>query len=46
VEELYAAYREAGLTEARFLSDDFYRIKTIQRRQRAGELDADLRSRG
>lgn len=42
-EELYQAYRAMNLTEEQFLSDPYYRIKTIRARQRAGTLDEDLR---
>jgi nucleoside-diphosphate-sugar epimerase len=45
VEELYAAYRAAGLTRAQFEGDRYLRIKHIQRLEADGQLDAELRWR-
>jgi nucleoside-diphosphate-sugar epimerase len=41
--QLYEAYRDMALTEEQFMSDSFYRIKTIIARRNAGSLDANLR---
>lgn len=43
VEELYDAYRRAGLTKDDFLSTKYLRIGTILDHQSAGRLDPDLR---
>jgi nucleoside-diphosphate-sugar epimerase len=43
VEELYAAYRDAGLTKEEFLGPRYYRLKTIQGLMSRGVLDTELR---
>lgn len=43
IEELYAAYRDAGLTEQQFLGPRYYRLKTIKGLLERGALDSDLR---
>jgi nucleoside-diphosphate-sugar epimerase len=43
VEELYEAYKRAGLTEQVFLSSRYLRIKHVKELQEAGKLDASLR---
>lgn len=43
VEELYAAYRDHGLTEQEFLSSRYLRIRTILDHRESGRLDEDLR---
>lgn len=43
VEELYAAYHDAGLTADQFQSYRYLRLKQIKRLQEAGRLDEDLR---
>jgi nucleoside-diphosphate-sugar epimerase len=45
VVELYEAYRRAGLTSETFLGPRFYRLRTVQKLQEAGLLDAGLRRR-
>jgi nucleoside-diphosphate-sugar epimerase len=45
VEELYHAYREAGLTSEQFLGHRYLRLKQIKRLQDANRLDEDLRWR-
>jgi nucleoside-diphosphate-sugar epimerase len=42
-EELYAAYRAAGLTRDDLERGRYFRINNIQRLQKAGKLDASLR---
>ena len=42
IEELYAAYRDHGLTEEEFLSSRYLRIKTICDHQDAGRMDEKL----
>jgi nucleoside-diphosphate-sugar epimerase len=42
-QELYDAYREAGLTEEQFLGARYIRLKRIQELQGEGRLDAALR---
>jgi nucleoside-diphosphate-sugar epimerase len=46
VEELYAAFTSAGLTAEDWDGPRYYRLPTVQRRQEAGELDAQLRRVG
>ncbi len=43
IRELREAFARHGLTESEFLGDRYFRIKQIQRLQRGGRLDADLR---
>jgi nucleoside-diphosphate-sugar epimerase len=43
VEELYAAYKAHGMTEAEFLGPRYYRLKVIRGRLERGELDQNLR---
>ena len=43
IEELYAAYKEHGMTEAEFLGPRYYRLKVIRGRIESGELDKNLR---
>lgn len=43
IEQLYETYARHGLTEDEFLGPRYYRIRTVQDRQVAGTLDADLR---
>ncbi len=43
VEQLYAAYRDAGLTREEFQGHRYLRLKQINRLQSAGRLDSDLR---
>jgi nucleoside-diphosphate-sugar epimerase len=43
IEELYAAYKGHGMTEAEFLGPRYYRLKVIRGRIERGELDKDLR---
>jgi nucleoside-diphosphate-sugar epimerase len=43
IEELYAAYKAHGMTEAEFLGPRYYRLKTIRGRLERGELDNNLR---
>jgi nucleoside-diphosphate-sugar epimerase len=43
IEELYAAYREHGMTQAEFLGPRYYRLKVIRGRIERGELDHNLR---
>lgn len=43
VEELYAAYREAGLTAEQFQGNRYLRLKQIKKLQDEGRLDDDLR---
>jgi nucleoside-diphosphate-sugar epimerase len=45
IEELYAAYRRAGLTEETFLGSRYYRLRTVRALQERGLLDGKLRSR-
>lgn len=45
VEQLYAAFREAGLTSDDFLGGRYLRIRQIQKLQGEGRIDADLRWR-
>lgn len=43
VEELYRAFRDAGLTSAQFTGHSYLRLKQIKKLQDEGRLDADLR---
>jgi nucleoside-diphosphate-sugar epimerase len=43
VEELYAAYRAAGLTANEFQGNKYLRLKQIKKLQDEGRLDGDLR---
>ncbi|HEX7841029.1 MAG TPA: SDR family oxidoreductase [Kofleriaceae bacterium] len=43
IEELYAAYKEHGMTQPEFLGPRYYRIKMIRSRLDRGELDRNLR---
>src|SRR5262249_27221256 len=43
VEELYAAFKEYGLTSEEFLGTRYLRLKQIKRLQAEGRLDATLR---
>jgi len=43
IEELYAAYKRAGLTSEVFLGPRYYRLRTVRERQQRGELDTKLR---
>ena len=43
IEELYAAYKAHGMTEAEFLGPRYYRLKVIRGRLERGELDNNLR---
>jgi nucleoside-diphosphate-sugar epimerase len=43
IEELYAAYKAHGMTEAEFLGPRYYRLKVIRGRLERGELGPDLR---
>jgi nucleoside-diphosphate-sugar epimerase len=43
IEELYAAYKAHGMTEAEFLGPRYYRLKVIRGRIERGELDTNLR---
>ena len=43
IEELYAAYKEHGMTQDEFLGPRYYRLKVIRGRIERGELDKDLR---
>jgi len=43
VEQLYAAYRAAGMTAEQFQGYRYLRLKQINRLQNAGRLDSDLR---
>lgn len=43
VEELYAAYRDAGLTAEQFHGNRYMRLKQIKKLQDEGRLDDDLR---
>jgi nucleoside-diphosphate-sugar epimerase len=45
IEELYAAYKEHGMTQAEFLGPRYYRLKVIRGRLERGELDNELRWR-
>jgi len=45
VEELYAAYSAAGLTEGEWKSSRYYRLPTVQNLQARGDLDENLRWR-
>ncbi len=45
IEELYAAYTGAGLTEEEFLGPRYYRLKTLQGLLDKGRLDDSLRWR-
>jgi len=44
IEQLYAAYRDGGMTDAGFRGPSYFRLRTIQRLIDAGELDGDLRA--
>ena len=43
VEELYAAYRDVGLTSEQFQGHRYLRLKQIKKLQDEGRLDDDLR---
>jgi len=43
IEELYAAYRDAGLTKDEFMGPRYYRLKTVQGLMARGILDDELR---
>jgi nucleoside-diphosphate-sugar epimerase len=43
IEELYAAYKEHGMTQAEFLGPRYYRLKVIRGRLERGEIDKNLR---
>ncbi|MGE3325826.1 MAG: NAD-dependent epimerase/dehydratase family protein [Acidimicrobiia bacterium] len=43
IEEIYVAYRDAGLTEAVWTGPRYYRLPTVKGLQERGLLDADLR---
>ena len=43
IEELYAAYMAAGLTEDEFLGPRYYRLKTVQGLLDRGSIDSTLR---
>jgi len=43
VEELYAAYRNAGLTKEEFLGPRYYRLRTVRDLQAKGAVDGQLR---
>jgi nucleoside-diphosphate-sugar epimerase len=43
IEEIYQAYKAAGLTKDEWLGPRYYRLKTVKARQDAGALDANLR---
>lgn len=43
VEELYAAYREVGLTSEQFQGNRYLRLKQIKKLQDEGRLDGELR---
>jgi nucleoside-diphosphate-sugar epimerase len=43
IEELYHAYVDAGLDEADWSGDRYYRLRTIRSALAAGRLDSDLR---
>lgn len=45
IEQLHRAYREAGLTEAAFFGDRYFRIRHIRALLERGELDRKLRRR-
>lgn len=43
IEELYAAYRDGGLTPEEWQGPRYYRLKTVQGLREAGKLDENLR---
>jgi nucleoside-diphosphate-sugar epimerase len=43
IEELYAAYKKAGLTKEQFLGPKYYRLKTVKGLQERGAIDGELR---
>jgi nucleoside-diphosphate-sugar epimerase len=43
IEEIYQAYKHAGLTKEEWLGPRFYRLKTVKAKQESGKLDANLR---
>jgi nucleoside-diphosphate-sugar epimerase len=43
IRELYAAYKEHGLTADEFLGSRYYRLKAVREKQEGGVFDADLR---
>jgi nucleoside-diphosphate-sugar epimerase len=45
IEELYRAYKRAGLTREEFLGPRYYRLRTVRSLQERGLLDRDLRPR-
>lgn len=46
IEELYQAYKRAGLTKEVFLGSRYYRLRTVRDLQARGLLDAQLRRKG
>ncbi|MEY4579359.1 MAG: hypothetical protein RL701_4062 [Pseudomonadota bacterium] len=46
VEELYEAYKRAGLTAEVFQGPKYYRLRTVRGLQQRGQLDAQLRLTG
>jgi nucleoside-diphosphate-sugar epimerase len=46
IEELYAAYKEHGMSKAEWDGPRYYRLRTIKNLQEKGELDAELRRPG
>jgi nucleoside-diphosphate-sugar epimerase len=45
IEELYSAYRKAGLTKDEFLGPRYYRLKTVKGLQERGVIDGELRQK-
>jgi nucleoside-diphosphate-sugar epimerase len=43
IEELYAAYKKAGMTREIFLGPRYYRLRTVRGLQERGLIDANLR---
>ena len=43
IEELYAAYRDGGLTPEEWQGPRYYRLKTVQGLREAGKIDENLR---
>jgi len=43
IEELYAAYRDAGLTKEEWLGPRYYRLRTIEGLKKSGAIDGELR---
>jgi nucleoside-diphosphate-sugar epimerase len=46
IEQLYGAYRKAGLTKEEFLGPRYYRLRTVQSLQERGLIDGQLRRIG